>query len=224
VTAVHGAWRRAKPRPETAAVFVVLTVVELAALAAYVAVTPGGVTAPRYLLYPFVWLNVAVLAVWRTAAPPANARRRALGVGVGVAYFLVLAWAGGLVGVAHHGGGLTVYWGLPPGWGPLVVATVGPVQVAPTPYQTAGYLALAYLTYATVLDAAASPAGLLAGTFSCVSCTVPVLAAVVSSVAGGAAALGAATVLAYDLSTAVFLGAVALLVWRPDVAAVARLR
>jgi hypothetical protein len=57
-----------------------------------------------------------------------------------------------------------------------------------------------------------------------VSCTLPLLAAVVSSLAGGAVAFGSASALSYDLSTAVFLLAVALLAWRPDAALLARLR
>ena len=224
MTAPATALQRLRPQPETAAVFVLLCVAELVALAAYLAANPRTVTAPRYVLYPFVWLNVAVLAVWRTDAGPAGTQRRLLAGAVGLAYFLVLAWVGGLVATSHHAGGLTVYWGLPPGWGPLVIAGVGPLRIAPTPYQAAGYLALAYLVYATLLGATASPAGIVAGAFSCVSCTLPLFAAVGSSLAGGTVAAGAATAWSYDLSTAVFLLAVALLVWRPDVTAVARLR
>lgn len=224
MTAPAVAWQRLRPRPETAAVFVALCVAEAAALAAFLVVMPVSVTAPRYFLYPFVWLNVAVLAVWRTDAGPAGTRRRLLAAGIGLAYFLVLAWVSGLVATAHHATGVTIHWSLPPGWGPLVVAGIGPLRIAPTPYQAAGYLALAYLVYATVLDAAASPTGIIAGAFSCVSCTLPVFAAVVSSLAGGAVAIGTATAWSYDLSTAVFLLAVALLVWRPDAAAIGRLR
>lgn len=215
---VVGRLRRVRPRPETAAVFVALCVAEAAALAAYLTATPNSVTAPRYVLYPFVWVNAAVLAVWRTTpAAGVGRRRRVLAAGVGGAYFLVLAWTSGLLGAAGADAGLTVYWGLPPGWGPLVVWTAGPLRVAPTPYVTAGYLALAYLAYAAVLDADASLTGLAAGALSCVSCTLPVLAALASAVTGGVAAVGAAAAAAsYDLSTAVYLVAVALLVWRPD--------
>jgi len=223
-TALAGAWRRVRPRPETAAVFVGLCVLEGAALAAYLATTPADVTAPRYLLYPFAWVNVAVLAVWRTEVTPGGRRRRLLAAAAGVAYFLVLAWVGGVVAPSHSAGGVTVYWQLPPGWGPLVVADLGPLRVAPTPYLVGGYVALAYLVAATVVDAAASPAGALAGAFSCVSCALPVVAAVASSVTGGAVAVGAASAWSYDLSTAAFLLAVGLLVWRPDAAALARLR
>jgi len=70
--------------------------------------------------------------------------------------------------------------------------------------------------YATVARASRAALGGLVGLVSCVSCTLPVVAALLSSVAGGSAAVtAAATVWSYDLSTLVFLGAIALLVWQP---------
>ncbi|WP_336035975.1 DUF7546 family protein [Halobacterium yunchengense] len=213
-----------RPAPETAAAFVALSVAELAVLAAYVAATPGDVTAVRYLLYPFAWLNAAALAVWRVDLAPASRRRRVLAAAAGAGYFLALAWVGGLVSPAHHAGGVTVYWGLPPGWGPLVVAIVGPARFAPTPYQAVGYLALAYLVAAAVRDADASLTGLVVGAFSCVSCTLPLLAAAVSAVAGGTVGVAASAAWSYDLSTLAFLSAVCLLAWRPDAALLSRLR
>ncbi len=214
---------RVRPRQETVGVLAALTLAEVAALAAYLAAMPVAVDELRYFLYPFVWLNASVLAVWRVTPRPANGRRRWLAAGVAAAYFLVLAAVGGIL-AASSGSGVTVYWMLPPGWGPMVLAHVGPVQVAAAPYRVAGYLALAYLVYATLADAETSLAGGLVGLFSCVSCTLPLLAAVVSSLAGGAVAFGTASALSYDLSTAVFVLAVALLAWRPDAALLGRLR
>jgi hypothetical protein len=49
---------------------------------------------------------------------------------------------------------------------------------------------------------------------SCVSCTLPVLAALVSGVAGGSVT-AVATGFSYDLSTLVFVASVGLLYWRP---------
>lgn len=214
---------RLRPRRETVELLATLTLAELAALGVYLATMPVAVTELRYLLYPFVWLNAGALAVWRVTPRPASDRRRWLAAGAGVAYFLVLAAVGGVL-AASTGSGVTVHWALPPGWGPMVLAHVGPVRVAAAPYRVAGYLALAYLVYATLVDAETSLAGGFVGLFACVSCTLPLLAAVVSSLAGGAVAFGSAAALSYDLSTAVFLLAVGLLAWRPDAALLGRLR
>ena len=84
------------------------------------------------------------------------------------------------------------------------------------PAYVVGYLALSYLLYVTVLDAAGSAVGGLLGLVSCVSCAWPVFATVASTVFGGAGLLAAsAAEVPYDISTAVFLLTVALLYWRP---------
>ncbi|MCF2239716.1 hypothetical protein KVP04_11390 [Halobacterium salinarum] len=207
----------ARPRRETVGVLAALTLAELAALAAYLASVPVAITSSRYLLYPFVWLNVGAIAVWRVSPGPAGRRRRWLAAGAGAAYFLGLAAVSGVVAVGA-GSGVTVHWALPPGWGPMVMGYVGPLRVAAAPYRIGGYLALAYLVYATLADAEASLVGGLVGVFTCVSCTLPVVAAVVSSLAGGAVAVGTASALSSDAATAVFVLAVGLLAWRPDAA------
>jgi hypothetical protein len=215
------------PRRETISVLGALCAVEFAVLAAYLATMPVSVTMPRYVLYPFVWVNASVLAVWRVRARrqpngAASARRRRLAALVGAGYFLALAWVGGVLAWNPMVEGVTVYWRLPPGWGPMAMAGVGPVRLAVTPYRVVGYLALAYLVYATLLETKSGLAGGLVGLFSCVSCTLPLLATLVSGLAGGALAVGAASAWSLDLSTAVFLLAVALLVWRPGFGLVQR--
>jgi len=84
------------------------------------------------------------------------------------------------------------------------------------PYKLIGYLALTYLVYVTLLDAAGSAVGGVLGLLSCVSCTWPVLATIVTGVAGSGTALaGAVYAQSYDLSTVVFVVTVGLLYWRP---------
>jgi hypothetical protein len=84
------------------------------------------------------------------------------------------------------------------------------------PYKLVGYLALAYLVYATVLDAAGTVVSGSLGLLSCVSCTWPVVGSLVTSLFGsGSAVVVAATTWPYDISTAAFLATVALLTWRP---------
>ncbi|WP_135828012.1 DUF7546 family protein [Halorussus halobius] len=172
----------------------------------------------RFLVYPFVWLNVSVWALARTDPTPRSGRDRYLGLGVAVGYFLVLAYAGGLLMPAgHHATGWRVSW-LPPGWGPGLVYAGDLFRLSLLPYNVVGYLTLAYLVYATVLDAAGSALSGIVGLLSCVSCSWPVLASLLTGFAGaGTAVATAATEWTYALSTAVFVLTVGLLVWRPTV-------
>lgn len=201
-----------------------LLALEAVALVTYVAATGATFTAPRYVLYPVAWVNAGLLAIWYVGPTSGGwTRRRVAGVLVGVAYFLALAWIGGAVAFGDAAG-IEVHWSLPPGWGPLVIAGVGPLRIAPTPYRLFGYAALAYLVYAAAADAEATPVNAVLGLFSCVSCTLPVLGIVLSSALGSAAGVGAVSAYSYDLSTLVYLAAIALLAFRPDVALVRRLR
>jgi hypothetical protein len=184
----------------------------------YYAFSSATLTEPRYVVYGLLWVNVGVLAV-RSARPPADAdfrhRRRALALSAG--YFAVLAVVGGLVatGLGADATGARIAW-LTPGWGPALVYAGHAVSVVLMPAYVVGYLALSYLLYVTVLEAAGSAVGGILGLLSCVSCTWPVLATLASTLFGGAGVLAAsATSVPYDLSTAVFLVTVALLYWRP---------
>ncbi|MFB6151035.1 MAG: hypothetical protein ABEJ40_04435 [Haloarculaceae archaeon] len=172
----------------------------------------------RLWIYPFVWINVAVWAVLRTTPAPAPSRDRWLAGALAVAYFGVLAYVGGLVGPAH--GGVSVFrvvWAtVPPGWSPALTYVGGGLSLTLVPYKLVGYLALAYLVYATVLDATGSAVTGVLGLLSCVSCSWPVVASLVTGVVGSGTGLAVAvTSGTYDISTAVFVATVALLYWRP---------
>lgn len=194
--------------------------VQLVAVLAYHMFTSGAVTEPRYTLYGLVWINAGALAIYKTSLPKGvdfAAKRRSLAIAAG--YFGLLAVFGGLVGtgLGPDASGFRIAW-LPPGWGPAIVYGGAHVAIALTPAFLVGYLALAYLVYATLLDAAGSAVAGLIGMFSCVSCTWPILAAIASSVLGGTGFLSATALDAsYDLSTAVFLVTIALLYWRPGI-------
>lgn len=185
---------------------------------AYVLAADISVTQPRYAFYGLLWIVVGVLAVWKTTPAPTDqsTRRRAAALAVG--YLVVLAFAGGVV-VSSLPDGAT--WGarlatLAPGWGPAPVFTTPYAAVVLMPARVVGYLALAYLVYATVIDAAGSAVSGLLGLLSCVSCSWPILASLLTGAFGGGSAVVAATFdLSYDLSTLVFVVTVALLYWRP---------
>ena len=135
-------------------------------------------------------------------------------------YLLVLAAAGGVVG---PGGtpttGLSVGLAqLPPGWGPTLLYGGETVRVAVVPFTAFGYAVLSYLVYLTAIDARSVLAGGVLGLFSCVSCTLPVVASVLGGFVGGGAALAAAASTAtYTTGTAVFVVTVLLLTVRPGV-------
>lgn len=194
---------------------------ELALLVAYFGLTTAESTQIRYLLYPFVWINLGIAAVVLVPIPTATRRRRLLASTLTVGYFLLLSVTGGLVRLgsvtgAAGDGGVALLTSLPPGWGPVLVVQTELVSLSLVPYRLVGYLALAYLSYTALLHAASAAAGGLFGLLSCVSCTWPVLAALLANVVGSSSALAPAVFgLSIDLSTAAFVAAVVFLSWRP---------
>lgn len=182
---------------------------------AFSAASPGDV---RYVVYGLLWINVGAVVLYAVSPPSGvdfETRRRA--VAVAAAYFGLLAVVGGLVsaGLGEQATGVHIAW-IPPGWGPALIYSVPAFTVVLTPAYLVGYAALAYLVYVTVLDASGSAVGGLLGLLSCVSCTWPLVAGVVSTVVGGSGFLATnALDVSYELSTAVFLLTVAVLYWRP---------
>lgn len=189
---------------------------ELIAILIYFNLSDARFTALRYLVYPWIWINVGVWAVLRTRTKYRAGSNQRLALGVALSYFALLAYVGGLVGLGGMGTGLRIAW-LPPGWGPTLIYGGESFRLLLIPFKVVGYLALTYLVYATILDAAGSAFAGLVGLFSCVSCTLPVVATLLTGVLGGTVGIAASGVysLSYDLSTVVFVLSVGLLYWRP---------
>ena len=222
---------RLRPEKKTLLWGALLVNVELLLLVSYAVISDSRLIGPlavRYWLFPFVWINVGLWAILRTRPAPSAPRQRRIAAAIAVGYFGVLAYFGGVIGPAATDQISTlrvVLLDLPPGWGPAILYDGTLVGVTLMPYKIVGYVALAYLVYATVLDAAGSVVGGVLGLFSCVSCTLPVVAGVLSGFVGGSTALvTAASGQSYALSTVVFVVTVALLAWRPDWEDVRRLR
>jgi|AntDeeMinimDraft_5_1070356.scaffolds.fasta_scaffold03202_2 hypothetical protein len=208
---------RVRPNRGTLLWGAILVNAELIALFAYLAQPTVTPTAIRYYVYPFIWINVGLWALFRTDPPAASRRRRYAAGAFAVGYFVVLAYAGGLVGsgLGAMATGLRIA-PLPPGSGPALIYGGEAIRLALFPYKIVGYVALAALVYATALDVARSAIGGLLGLFSCVSCTWPVLASLVGGVAGGSSAVASAALSgSYGLSTVIFVATVGLLYWRP---------
>ena len=213
------------PRPSPFSVFVWATILLLEAMLIVTYVTVRNAQLGLFHVYPFVWLNVSLWAVWRTSRPSGTRRQKLVAGSIAGAYFAVLGYVGGLYDLfplaghpeshAEHLLGADLVLTVPPGYGPALFYTSPTIQLALSPYLLVGYLTLAYLIYVTVIDASNAAASGLLGIFACIGCTWPILA----SIAGGAGASGAlaATVYAqaYELSTIAFVATVALLYWRP---------
>jgi hypothetical protein len=208
--------RRLRPDPSTAFLASLVLGGEALLALVYAARPEVTVTNPLVLLYPFVWIDVALLAVVTTRTPAATPRRRWVGLALAAGYFLLLAYVGGLVGAGSGMLAPHVSWSLPPGYGPAFLYDGSALRVVLEPYKVVGYLALAYLVYVTVLDAAGAALSGVLGLFSCVSCTWPILGTVAAGLFGSTSAVAAVALgQAYGLSTVVFVTSVALLWWRP---------
>jgi hypothetical protein len=207
---------------------------ELLAVLIYLLVEPVTIDSWRFILYGFLWINAGLYAVVKTKPAAASTRTRRVALLVAAGYFLVLAVAGGILGPSHSSpiaslltdghlhshstatAGTVDLRLLPPGWGPALVYQGPWLMLILMPYKLVGYLSLAYLVYATVIDAAHTAVPGSLGLLSCVSCTWPVVGSFVASVFGsGSAVVAAATTWPYDISTVAFLATVALLLWRP---------
>ena len=190
---------------------------QLLAAVIYVLLTPASFDSPRLVAYAAVWLNVSVWVVVTSQPSTATDRVRRRALMIGVAYFVLLAVIGGLVtvGVGEIATGLRVA-PLPPGYGPALLYSGDWVTVTLMPNYLVGYAALAYLVYLTVIDAAGSAAAGVIGLFSCVSCSWPLLASLVSAITGGGSLLATSILEAsYGVSTVVFLLTAGLLYWQP---------
>jgi hypothetical protein len=207
--------RLSAPAPATRRLLLGLVVAEAALVSTYLLLFEARVLSVRYLLYPFLWVNLGVLAVFTTDVPRVRDRRTAAAAALAAGYYLLLAWTTGLVGPGT-GGSLSVQLvPVMPGWGPVLLVG-GPVSLALIPFETLGYAAVALLVYAGVARAAAGVLSGVLGVVTCVSCVGPVVAGVASGLLGGtSSALVAATSgpWAYDLSTAVFVVTVCALWW-----------
>ncbi len=188
---------------------------EAVAVGTYLIVAESQIRNVRYLVYPFIWINVGLAATAQMQVAAASRRARLVAAGLGAAYFLALALLSGLVGVelghAHsHVAGLQVTLAAP-GWGPRVAYAGSLFTLNFVPYRVIGYLSLAYLVYATAINAGRQALSGLVGAASCVGCSLPLVESFAVGVAGWTGVLTAAEPYSVDLSTLGFVVAVGLL-------------
>lgn len=216
------------PRPSPLTVLFWTAVLALEAALVLTYVTIQNAQLGLFHVYPFVWINVGGWVLWKTSLPAAPRRRHLLAGGIAGVYFLVLGFLGGLYGIVplfdhpeqhlHHleqMRGFDLAVSVPPGYGPALFYTSPTLTLSISPYLLVGYVALAYLIYVTVLDAANAAAPGVLGVFACISCTWPLLASLVGGIGTSGAMATAVYAQAYELSTLAFVVTVGLLYWRP---------
>ncbi len=199
-------------------ILTVVTVAQLCLLAGYFAARSQQPAVLRYTLYPFVWINVALLAAIHVDAPSVSWRRTLLPGSIAALYFLALLSLSGLAGTPSEEllqtvGTVDIQPGSP-GTERLHLVTEA-VYVSLIPYRTIGFLVLAYLVYLTVLDISGNLAAGALGLFTCVGCAFPILASLSAGLFGSTAVASAVYGAQFDISTAVFVLAVGLLYSQP---------
>lgn len=184
-------------------------VVNVALIIAYLAATDTVIQSVNDTLYPVVWIVMSIYLLTALVRRGPNLLDSPRAVAVAVGYFLALAAIGTPIGLGSESVSIMTVWATP-GWGPIVMYSVGPLGGTLLPFEIIGYAALAYAVGCAV---AASSRGALAGTlglFTCIGCVLPVIGAVVGAV-GGTATVVQPAATSYGLATALFATTVVLL-------------
>lgn len=200
----------------TIRVWVAVVLVEATLLFAYFAVTSAQPTDEiRYLIYPFIWINAGLWAVFRSDANPGSWPHRLVAVSIAGVYLLTILYLPGNVGLGVAGAPadfrVEMY---APGWGPMLAFTSPWLRLFLLPFEVVGYASLAYLLYVNVLDVTRGVFSGVFGLVTCIGCTAPILAPLIGVLGGPATSLTTtAYKWSYDIGTLVFLLTVGLLYW-----------
>ena len=174
----------------------------------------------RYLL-PFIWITSGLWAIVNATPKPRDRVHRIVGGVVGGSYFLVLLFISGLAGPvtpqlhSASAGTWDVTLRVALGWGPVISYTGDYLYLTIVPFQVIGYGALAYIFYVAVLDVTNAAVGGIVGLIPCPGCAAPLLTPVLAGALGTSPGIVLLVSFAYEIATVFFLGALALLYWRP---------
>lgn len=213
-----------RPHLRALVVFNVLFGLQLLAAVVYGVVFDASPTSLHLFLIPFLWITVSVLAVWYTQPVSRGPRHRLFAFGVSFGYFLLFLVLTGSVGFSPstvepvtgvYGVGIEVDRSL--GWGPIAFYAGEWIGLRIIPYQLVGYLALSYLVYSAVLNVTQSATAGTLGLILCPGCAAAVIAPVFGSIAGLSSAIALFIRYTYEISTILFVVAMALLYWQPSV-------
>lgn len=194
--------------------WIAVLTIEVYAVFAYFELTAATPTEQlRYLLYPLVWMTVAVWAMLAVDLEAETRLQAALGSSIGLVYFLGVLWIPGNIGLGAAGSEFVLRVEMySPGWGPLLVVTGPWLRLFLVPFEVLGYAGLAYLLTANVLKLSRETLSGALGLVTCVGCTVPVLVPVMGLLGGPATSLTTtAYAYSYDIGTVLYVLTVGLL-------------
>lgn len=193
---------------------------ELLLVVIYQAATASQITAVRYVIYPFIWINMSIWCVWRLKESQGNDASHSTGTRWGLRfiallYLLLVNYLPGLF-IPHIPGvslpfqpgmptSTTILWQMPPGWGPVVTVNAHWFGLRLIPFETTGYLALAYLFYRNLLAWSGFVSSSIMGAFTCVSCTLPLYQGIIAALGAGASTVHMANHYSYDIGTLIFV-------------------
>ncbi len=202
--------------PSAVTILAWVVLFEVGLVSSYVLVTDAIITDPLVLIYPFIWIDASLLALLKTDSPVGSTRNRLTAGLLGIGYFGLLGYFGGLFGPGVDQMALHFNWGPPPGYAPALIYDNGAINLVLEPFKVVGYLTLSYFVYATVLDAAVGAIPGILGLFTCISCSWPILGTIATTIFGSTSAVTAfALSQSYGIGTVVFVSALALLYYRP---------
>ena len=205
-------------------VFNALFGLQLVAAVLYGVLFDASPASLHLFLIPFLWITVSILAVWYTQPVSGGPGHRLFALGVAFGYFLLFLVLTGTVGFSPstlepvtgaYSVGIEVDRSL--GWGPILFYAGEWIGIRIIPYQIVGYLALSYLVYSAVLDVTQSATAGTLGLILCPGCAAAVIAPVFGSIAGLSSAIALVVRYTYEISTILFVVAMALLYWQPSV-------
>ncbi len=202
-------------RPRTIVFWTVVLAIQINLILIYLLVSDDHVTNLRYpIVYPLIWINTAIWVGMYARPVTVSRRLRVVTGAIGLGYFIILLVIPGRIALDGDVSALfelSYRWNIP-GWGPIISLELSGLRATFVPYETIGYIAIAYLVTANLRRISrASLAGAL-GLVTCVGCTVPVLVPILGALGGtGTAVATVASNWFYDIGTVVFLFAIAIL-------------
>lgn len=194
--------------------WILVLAIEAYLLTFYFILNPDKVEASMYFLqkfYPIIWINAGLWAILHTHSDAANLRHRLLGLALALAYFFIVMFLSGYLKFSGAETGFFLRLDLAPGFAPLISYN-GAFYILIIPFETFGYIVIAYLLYTAVLAMTRGAFAGVLGIGMSIGCCGTVLIPLLLSLGGTVASLTAtAILLTWELKTVSYLVTLGLL-------------